>query len=44
MTALQTDLDYFKQIGLVKKDVSLTRVIDRSFAEVAAAQLGPYKK
>jgi NitT/TauT family transport system substrate-binding protein len=44
MTALQTDLDYFKQIGLVKKDVSLTRVIDRSFAEAAAAQLGPYKK
>ena len=44
MRALQTDLDYFKQIGLVKKDVSLTRVIDRSFAEAAAAQLGPYKK
>jgi NitT/TauT family transport system substrate-binding protein len=44
MTALQTDLDYFKQFGLVKKDVALTRVIDRSFAEAAAAQLGPYKK
>ncbi|MEA2956962.1 MAG: NitT/TauT family transport system substrate-binding protein, partial [Alphaproteobacteria bacterium] len=44
MTALQTDLDYFKRIGLVKKDVFLTRVIDRSFAEAAAAQLGPYKK
>src|SRR5258705_10358537 len=44
MTALQTDLDYFKQLGLVKKDVALTRVIDRSFAEAAAAQLGPYKK
>jgi NitT/TauT family transport system substrate-binding protein len=44
MTALQTDLDYFKQLGLVKKDVTLTRVIDRSFAEAAAAQLGPYKK
>jgi NitT/TauT family transport system substrate-binding protein len=44
MTTLQTDLDYFKQLGLVKKDVALTRVIDRSFAEAAAAQLGPYKK
>ena len=44
MKALQTDLDYFKQLGLVKKDVTLTRVIDRSFAEAAAAQLGPYKK
>jgi NitT/TauT family transport system substrate-binding protein len=44
MKALETDLDYFKQIGLVKKDASLTRVIDRSFAEAAATQLGPYKK
>src|SRR5512144_965891 len=44
MKALQTDLDYFKQLGLVKKDVTLTRVIDRSFAEAAAAQLGPYTK
>jgi NitT/TauT family transport system substrate-binding protein len=44
MKSLETDLDYFKQLGLVKKDASLTRVIDRSFAEAAAAQLGPYKK
>jgi len=44
MTALQTDLDYFKALGLVKKDVSLVRVIDRSFAEAAVAQLGVYKK
>jgi len=44
MKALETDLDYFKQLGLVKKDANLTRVIDRSFAEAAAAQLGPYKK
>jgi NitT/TauT family transport system substrate-binding protein len=44
MKALQTDLDYFKQLGLVKKDATLTRVIDRSFAEAAAAQLGPYTK
>jgi NitT/TauT family transport system substrate-binding protein len=44
MTTLQTDLDYFKELGLVKKDVALARVIDRSFAEAAAAQLGPYKK
>ena len=44
MKTLETDLDYFKQLGLVKKDVGLARVIDRSFAESAVAQLGPYKK
>jgi NitT/TauT family transport system substrate-binding protein len=44
MTTLQTDLDYFKELGLVKKDVSLARVIDRTFAEAAVAELGPYRK
>jgi NitT/TauT family transport system substrate-binding protein len=44
MTTLQTDLDYFKELGLVKKDITLARVVDRSFAEAAAAELGPYKK
>src|SRR3977135_2821187 len=44
MTTLQTDLDYFKELGLVKKDATLARVIDRSFAEAAAAQLGPHQK
>src|SRR6266849_3852952 len=44
MTTLQTDLDYFKELGLVKKDLTLARVVDRSFAEAAAAQLGPYAK
>jgi NitT/TauT family transport system substrate-binding protein len=44
MTTLQTDLDYFKELGLVKKDATLARVIDRSFAEAAAAQLGPHRK
>jgi len=28
----------------VKKDIALSRVVDRSFAEAAAAQLGPYAK
>jgi NitT/TauT family transport system substrate-binding protein len=41
---LQTDLDYFKELGLVKKDLTLAQVIDRSFAEAAVAELGPYKK
>ena len=44
MTVLQTDLDYYKELGLVKSDVALSRVVDRSFAEAAGAQLGPYKK
>jgi NitT/TauT family transport system substrate-binding protein len=44
MTTLQTDLDYFKELGLVKKDITLARVVDRSFAAAAAAELGPYKK
>jgi NitT/TauT family transport system substrate-binding protein len=44
MKSLETDLEYFKELGLVKKDVGLARVIDRSFAEAAVAQLGPYSK
>jgi NitT/TauT family transport system substrate-binding protein len=44
MINLQTDFAYFKEIGLVKKDMSLDRVVDRSFAEAAVAQLGTYKK
>jgi NitT/TauT family transport system substrate-binding protein len=44
MINLQTDFAYFKEIGLVKKDMSLDRVVDRSFAEAAIAQLGTYKK
>jgi NitT/TauT family transport system substrate-binding protein len=44
MTTLQTDLDYFKELGLVKKDITLARVVDRSFAEAAAVELGPYQK
>lgn len=44
MTVLQTDLAYFKELGLVKPDMVLERVIDRSVAEAAVAQLGPYKK
>jgi NitT/TauT family transport system substrate-binding protein len=44
MTNLQTDFAYFKEVSLVKKDMSLDRVVDRSFAEAAVAQLGTYKK
>jgi NitT/TauT family transport system substrate-binding protein len=44
LTTMQTDLDYFKELGLVKKDVTLARVVDTSFAEAAAAALGPYQK
>jgi NitT/TauT family transport system substrate-binding protein len=44
MTNLQTDLDYFKELGLVKKDFPLARVIDGTFAAAAVAQLGPYQK
>jgi NitT/TauT family transport system substrate-binding protein len=44
MTTLQTDLDYFMELGLVKKDIALSRVVDRSFVEAAAAELGPYAK
>jgi hypothetical protein len=44
MTALETDLAYYKQLGLIKNDVTLDRVIDRSFAQAAAAALGPSRK
>ena len=44
MTALETDLAYYKQLGLIKNDLTLDRVIDRSFAQAAAAALGPSKK
>ena len=40
---LSTDIA-FKELGLVKKDLTLARVVDRTFAEAAVAQLGPYKK
>jgi NitT/TauT family transport system substrate-binding protein len=44
MIALRTDLDYYKELGLVNKDLALERVIDRSFAAAAAAELGAYAK
>jgi NitT/TauT family transport system substrate-binding protein len=44
ITTLQTDLDYFREVALVKKDVTLARVVDTSFVEAAAAELGPYRK
>jgi NitT/TauT family transport system substrate-binding protein len=44
ITTLQTDLDYFREVALVKKDVTLARVVDTSFVEAAAAELGLYRK
>jgi NitT/TauT family transport system substrate-binding protein len=43
MASLQKDLDFFRSQGLVTTPVELAKVVDLSFAQKAAAALGPYK-
>jgi NitT/TauT family transport system substrate-binding protein len=42
MTALRNDLAFFKQQGFVHGDIKVEDVVDDSFANEAAKQLGPY--
>ncbi|HLH24312.1 MAG TPA: ABC transporter substrate-binding protein [Chloroflexota bacterium] len=41
--SLQLDMDYFRQMGYYTGPVTLDDLIDTSFAEYAAQQLGPYQ-
>jgi NitT/TauT family transport system substrate-binding protein len=41
--SLTEDYTMFKQLGLVTANVPLSDVVDMSFADAAAKQLGPYK-
>ena len=41
--SLQLDMDYFHQMGYYTGPVTLNDLIDMSFAEYAAQQLGPYR-
>jgi NitT/TauT family transport system substrate-binding protein len=43
MTTIETDFAYFKEKGMVKGNVTLDRVVDRSFVQDAVAQLPPYR-
>jgi NitT/TauT family transport system substrate-binding protein len=43
MHSLQTDLAYYKEMG-VKADMSLDRVVDRSFVDAVAKEIGPYRR
>jgi NitT/TauT family transport system substrate-binding protein len=42
-TSLDWDMDYFRQMGYYTGPVTLNDLIDTSFAEYAAQQLGPYQ-
>jgi NitT/TauT family transport system substrate-binding protein len=43
MASLNKDLDFFRELGLIeKKDISVEKVVDSSFAKAVVTQLGPY--
>jgi NitT/TauT family transport system substrate-binding protein len=41
--SLQLDMDYFQRMGYYTGQVTLDDLIDTSFADYAARQLGPYQ-
>jgi NitT/TauT family transport system substrate-binding protein len=43
IASLENDLSYFKSHGDVKGNVTVSQVVDPSFAEAADAALGPYQ-
>jgi NitT/TauT family transport system substrate-binding protein len=45
LTSLKKDLAFFRELGLIeKKDITVERVVDNSFAEAAVAKLGRYSR
>lgn len=44
MPSIKEDIAIFKELGHLKVDVDLDRVIDTSFLEAALKELGPYKR
>jgi NitT/TauT family transport system substrate-binding protein len=43
IASLENDLAYFKSHGDVKGNVTVSQLVDPSFAQAADAALGPYK-
>jgi NitT/TauT family transport system substrate-binding protein len=43
VASLKQDLDFFREQGLVKADIDLSKVVDMSFVAAALKDLGPYK-
>lgn len=43
LASLKLDFDNYKSAGLIIGNVSVEQVVDRSFVEAAARELGPYK-
>ena len=41
--SLQLDMDYFRQMGYYTGPVTLNDLLETSFAQSAAQQLGPYQ-
>ncbi len=41
---LKEDLDFFRSKGMVKGEIDLNTIVDRSFIERAIKELGPYKR
>lgn len=41
--SLRNDLEFFKQQGEIKGNVTVEQVVDHSFADAAVKELGPYK-
>ncbi len=41
---LQEDLDFFKAKGMVKGEIDLNKIVDRTFIDRAIKELGPYKR
>ena len=41
---LKEDLDFFREKGMVKIDVDLNKIVDRSFIDWAIRELGPYRR
>ncbi len=44
MPSIKEDIAIFKELGQLKTDVDLTRVVDTSFLEAALKEIGPYKR
>jgi NitT/TauT family transport system substrate-binding protein len=44
LQSVQDDLDWFLREGFVRTPVELSRYVDMSFADTAAAQLGPFPR
>lgn len=44
MPSIKEDIAIFKELGHLKTDVDLSKVVDTSFLEAALKEIGPYKK